>query len=216
MFVRPAIVSLALTLGAATAAAQAAPAGLTEWAIDNSHTRIGFSVAHMVVSEVDGQFKQWTGKALLDEKNLANSQVSFSADAASIDTGDAKRDEHLKSPDFFDAAKYPKVTFTSKRITKSGKGYKLEGDLTLHGVTKPVTLNATISEAVTSPWGKLVRAVQITGQIKRSDFGLNWNKTLDKGGVVVGDAVDLNLKLEINRDAAAKTAETNAQPSPKG
>jgi len=205
MFVRPAIVSLALTLGASSVLAQAAAAGTTEWAIDPSHTRIGFSVPHMVVSEVDGQFKQWTGSAFLDEKNLANSQVSFTADAASVDTGDAKRDEHLKSPDFFDSAKFPKLTFVSKRITKAGKGYKLEGDLTIHGVAKPVTLTATVSDAVTSPWGKLVRAVQITGQIKRQDFGLSWNKTLDKGGVLVGDTVNLSLKLEINRDAAPKS-----------
>jgi polyisoprenoid-binding protein YceI len=209
MFVRPLIASLALSLAASTVAAQAtpaaapAPAGLTEWSIDPSHTRVGFTVPHLVVSEVDGQFKQYKGQALLDEKNLQNSQVSFSIDAASVDTGDAKRDEHLKSPDFFDAAKFPQLTFKSTKITKSGSSYKLQGDLTIHGITKNVTLTANVSDAIANPWGSLVRAVRITGKIKRADFGLNWNKTLDKGGVVVGDTVDLNLKLELNRPATA-------------
>lgn len=205
MFVRPIIASLALSLAASTVAAQAAPAaapapaGLTEWSIDSSHTSIGFTVPHMVVSEVDGQFKQYKGQALLDEKNLQNSQVSFSIDAASVDTNDAKRDEHLRSPDFFDAAKFPQLTFKSTKITKAGSSYKLQGDLTIHGVTKNVTLTANVSDSVTSPWGKLVRSVKITGKIKRADFGLTWNKNLDKGGLLVGDTVDLNLKLEINR-----------------
>lgn len=207
MFVRPIIASLALSLAASTVAAQAAPAaapapaGLTEWTIDNSHTSIGFTVPHMVVSEVDGHFNQYKGQALLDEKNLQNSSVSFSIDAASVDTGDAKRDEHLRSPEFFDAAKFPQLTFKSTKITKAGSSYKLQGDLTIHGITKNVTLTANVSDAVANPWGKLVRAVKITGKIKRADFGLNWNKALDKGGFVVGDTVDLNLKLELNRAA---------------
>lgn len=207
MFVRPLIVSLALSLAASQVAAQAAPAaatapaGLTEWSIDSSHATVGFTVPHMVVSEVDGHFKQYKGQALLDEKNLQNSQVSFSIDAASIDTGDAKRDEHLRSPDFFDATKFPQLTFKSTKITKAGSAYKLQGELTIRGVTKPVTLTANVSDAVANPWGKLVRAVRITGKIKRQDFGLNWNKNLDKGGFVLGDTVDLNIKLELNRAA---------------
>jgi len=171
----------------------------TEWAIDATHSNIGFTVSHMVVSEVDGKFKTYTGKALLDEADLTKSTVEFSADVASVDTGDAKRDEHLKSPDFFDAAKFPKLTFTSTKITKAGKGYKLKGNLTIHGVTKEVTLDATVSAAVKNPWGKLVRAVKITGKVKRGDYGLSWNKTLDQGGVLIGDDVTLNLKLEINK-----------------
>jgi polyisoprenoid-binding protein YceI len=170
-----------------------------EWALDASHSTIGFSVAHLVVSEVEGKFKTYTGKALLEEADLTKSTVEFSADVASLDTGDAKRDEHLKSPDFFDAAKFPKLTFASTKITKAGKGYKLKGNLTIHGVTKEVTLDATVSQPIKNPWGKQVRAVKITGKLKRSDFGLSWNKTLDQGGVLVGDEVALNLKLEINK-----------------
>jgi polyisoprenoid-binding protein YceI len=223
MFVRSMIAGLALTVAASHVAAQAAPAaapapaGLTEWTIDPSHTTVGFTVPHMVVSEVDGQFKQYKGQALLDEKNLQNSKVSFTIEAASVETGDKKRDEHLRSAEFFDTAKFPQLTFKSTGISKSGAGYTLKGDLTIHGVTKPVTLTATVSDAVASPWGNLVRAVKITGKIKRADFGLNWNKALDKGGVVVGDTVDLNLKLELNRPAAQKSAAAEgAAPAPKG
>jgi polyisoprenoid-binding protein YceI len=171
----------------------------TEWAIDPAHSTIGFTVSHMVVSEVDGKFKTYTGKALLEEADLTKSTVEFSADAASISTDEAKRDEHLRSPEFLDTAKFPKLTFTSTKITKAGKGYKLKGNLTIHGVTKEVTLDATVSAAVKNPWGKLVRAVKITGKIKRADYGLNWNKTLDQGGLLIGDDVTLNLKLEINK-----------------
>jgi polyisoprenoid-binding protein YceI len=190
------LTSLALATSLLALPALAEP---TEWALDTSHSTVGFTVSHMVVSEVDGKFKTYTGKALLDESDLTKSTVEFSADVASIDTGDAKRDEHLKSPDFFDAAKFPKLTFVSTKITKAGKGYKLKGNLTIHGVTKEVTLDATVSQAVKNPWGKQVRAVKITGKVKRSDFGLSWNKTLDQGGVLVGDEVTLELKLEINK-----------------
>jgi polyisoprenoid-binding protein YceI len=170
-----------------------------EWAIDGAHSHVGFTVPHMVVSEVDGEFKTFSGKALIDEKDLTKSAVEFSADAASVDTDNADRDKHLKSPEFFDAAKFPKVTFKSTKISKAGKGYKLTGDLTIHGVTKSVTLDATVSQAITNPWGKEVRGVKITGKIKREDFGLTWNKALDKGGVVVGNDVSLAIKLELNK-----------------
>ena len=211
MHIRPILASLVLSLAASHALAQApakpaapakTPAGLTEWTIDPSHSHIGFSVPHMVVSEVEGKFKQWKGTVQLDEKALDKSQVSFTIEAASIDTADAKRDEHLLSPDFLDAKKFPQLSFKSTKITKAGTGYTLQGNLTIHGVTKPVSLTATVSDALTSPWGNLVRAVKITGKLDRGDFGLKWNKTLDKGGLLVGDKVDLNIKLELNRPAA--------------
>jgi polyisoprenoid-binding protein YceI len=160
---------------------------------------VGFSVTHMVVSEVDGEFKKFSGKALLDDKDLTKSSVEFSIDAASINTDNADRDKHLRSPDFFDAEKFPKLTFQSTKITKAGKGYKLKGNLTIHGVTKEVTLDAQVSEPIANPWGKQVRGVKITGKVKREDFGLAWNKTLDKGGLVVGSEVALNIKLELNK-----------------
>jgi polyisoprenoid-binding protein YceI len=175
------------------------PAGPSEWSVDQAHTRIGFSVPHMVVSSVDGEFKQFSAKVLLDEKNLGNSQLEFSAQVASIDTGVADRDKHLRSGDFFDAEHYPQISFKSTKITKSGKGYKIKGDLTIRGVTKPVTLDATLSEAVQSPWGKQVRAAHVTGKVKREDFGVSWNKALDKGGLLVGSEVAIDIKLELNK-----------------
>lgn len=193
---RPSIA--ALTLAASLFAGQAF-AQSTEWAIDATHAYIGFAAPHMVVSEVEGQFKTFSGKVMLDEKDLTKSTVEFSADVASVDTDNADRDKHLKSPDFFDAAKFPKISFVSESIKKSGKGYKVTGNLTMRGVTKKVTLDATISESVVNPWGKSVRAVKVSGKINRQDFGVSWNKSLDKGGVLVGDEVTLNVKLELNK-----------------
>jgi polyisoprenoid-binding protein YceI len=171
----------------------------SEWAIDAGHTRVGFSITHMVISEVDGDFKKFSGKALLDDKDLTKSSVEFSIDAASINTDNADRDKHLRSPEFFDVEKFPKLTFQSTKITKAGKGYKLKGNLTIHGVTKEVTLDALVSEPVANPWGKQVRGVKINGKVKREDFGLTWNKALDKGGVVLGNDVTINIKLELNK-----------------
>lgn len=196
MLPRKALQSLALacSLFALPVLAEPAP-----WAIDPAHTRVGFSVPHLVVSEVEGAFKTFTGSALLEEKDLTKSQVELSIDAASIDTGNADRDKHLKGADFFDVQNHPKITFKSAKITKAGKGYKLKGDLTIRGITKPVTLDATLSEPVADPWGKQVRAGKITGKIKRSDFGISWNKTLDKGGVLVGEDVALDIKIELTK-----------------
>jgi polyisoprenoid-binding protein YceI len=179
--------------------AGSALAAQSEWSIDKDHSQVGFTVDHMVVSEVDGQFKSYSGKALLDDADLTKSQVEFTADVGSVDTGNQKRDEHLRGADFFDAAKYPQLTFKSTKITKAGKGYKLKGQLTLHGVTKEVTLDATVSQAVKNPWGKQVRAVKITGDLKRADFGLTWNKSLDQGGLLIGDTVEVDVKLELNQ-----------------
>lgn len=170
-----------------------------EWAIDGSHSRVGFSVPHMVVSEVDGRFKSVTGKVVLDDADLTKSTVQIEIDANSIDTEDQKRDEHLKSPDFFDTAKNPKITFKSTSIKKAGKAFKVTGDLTMRGVTKPVTLDVELSKEVKNPWGKLVRGVKVKGKLNRQDFGIAWNKSLDVGGVVVGDEVTLNIQLELNK-----------------
>jgi polyisoprenoid-binding protein YceI len=196
-----AAVFVALTSASALAENTASPAGeqLSEWAIDAAHARVGFTVPHMVVSEIDGQFKNFSGKVQLDERDLTHSKLEFSAEVASIDTGLADRDKHLKGPDFFDAEKFPTIQFNSTSIKKSGKGYKITGDLTMRGVTKRVTLDATLSAAVVNPWGKQVRAARITGAIQRQDFGVSWNKSLDKGGVVVGETVSLDVKLELNK-----------------
>ena len=195
-----AVIGSSLALLGAVALARPALADTTEWTLDGTHSRVGFSVSHMVVSSVSGRFKQFSGKVELDEANLTKSQVDVSIKTESIDTDDAKRDEHLRSPDFFDAKKFPTLTFKSTKIAKvGGKKYKLTGDLTLHGVTKNVTLDAEISDAVKNPWGKMVRSVKLGGKIKRGDFELKWNKALEAGGVLVGDDVTLDIQVEVDK-----------------
>lgn len=179
--------------------ASVAHADAVEWKLDGSHTNIGFSVPHLVVSSVEGRFKEATASVKLDDADLTKSQVSIDINAASIDTGDAKRDDHLKAPDFFDVKKYPKVTFKSTKIAKSGAGYKLTGDLTIRDVTKSVTLDAKLSAPVKTPWGNHARAAKVTGKVKRGDFGLKWNKALETGGVVVGEEVTINVTAEVTK-----------------
>jgi polyisoprenoid-binding protein YceI len=176
-----------------------AHADSVEWKLDTSHTSVGFSVPHLVVSSVDGRFKEATAKINLDEADLTKSQVSVEINAASIDTGDQKRDDHLKAPDFFDAKKFPKLTFKSTKIAKAGAGFKLTGDLTIRDVTKSVTLDATVSAPVKTPWGNQARAAKVSGKIKRGDFGLKWNKALETGGVVVGEEVTIDVKAEVTK-----------------
>jgi polyisoprenoid-binding protein YceI len=176
-----------------------AHADSVEWKLDTSHTSVGFSVPHLVVSSVDGKFTKATAAIKLDDADLTKSQVSVDIDATSIDTGDAKRDDHLKGPDFFDAKKFPKLTFKSTKIAKAGAGYKLTGDLTIRDVTKSVTLDATLSAPVKTPWGNQARAAKLNGKISRGAFGLKWNKALETGGVVVGDEVTITVKAEVTK-----------------
>jgi polyisoprenoid-binding protein YceI len=179
--------------------ASAASADSAEWAIDGSHSHVGFTISHLVVSSVNGRFKDVSGKVLLDEADLTKSQVDLAIKVDSIDTDEVKRDEHLKSPDFFDSKKFPQITFHATKIAKGGKGYKVTGDLTIRDVKKSVTLDGTLSQPIKSPWGKQVRGAKFEGKIKRGDFGLKWNKALEAGGVVVGEEVALDVALEINK-----------------
>jgi polyisoprenoid-binding protein YceI len=190
---------IALALAFALAAL---PAAATEWALDDTHTEIGFSVRHMMVTDVKGAFDKYTGVINIDEKDPTKSVVNVDIDVNSVNTKVAKRDAHLKGPDFFDAANHPKMTFKSTKIEKGAKAntYKVTGDLTMRGVTKPVTLDVEVSDAWTDPkdWGGNVhRGVKATGKINRQDFGLKWQTKLDKGGVVAGDEVTLNINAEL-------------------
>ena len=190
----------ALILLGAAAFARPAAADTAEWALDGAHSRVGFSVSHLVVSSVSGRFKQMSGKVELDEANLTKSQVDITIKVDSIDTDEPNRDKHLRSPDFFDALKYPTMTFRSTKIAKAGGNkYRLTGDLTLHGVTKPVTLDATVSDPIKSMNGKMMRAVKLVGKLKRGDYGLKWNKALEAGGLAVGDEVTLDIQVELNK-----------------
>ncbi|MCK6544732.1 YceI family protein [Myxococcota bacterium] len=194
-----------LTLAAMLAAPSAAQA--SQWELDASHSRIGFKVRHMMVTNTRGQFSKFTGTVNLDDKNPVKSSVELSIDVDSIDTADEKRDGHLKSPDFFDAAKFPKMTFKSTKIEKAGKGYKVTGDLTIRDVTKPVTLTVEgPAKPAKDPWGNMRSGVSATGVINRKDFGLTWNAALETGGVAVGEEVTLEIEVELMQKPAAAPA----------
>ncbi|HEY6912154.1 MAG TPA: YceI family protein [Myxococcales bacterium] len=179
------------------AAALAAPAfAATTYDIDASHSATSFAVKHLVISSVRGQFTKTTGAIQYDEANPARSTVEATIDASSIDTRDPKRDEHLKSADFFDVAKYPTLSFKSTSVAKAGKDkLEVDGELTLHGVTRPVKLAVTTTPSVKGMYGETRRGFSATTTIHRKDFGLTWNKTVE-AGPVVGDDVTITLDVE--------------------
>lgn len=170
--------------------------------VDTAHASAQFKVRHLMVSNVRGELGPVSGELTLDPNDIARSRVAITIDVRGIDTRNADRDTHLKSPDFFDVAQYPSATFDSTRIEgRGGNEYTVTGDLTLHGVTRPVTLEVELSEAVADPWGNVKRGAAATGKINRKDFGLNWNAAMEAGGVVVGEQVDVTIELELVRKA---------------
>jgi polyisoprenoid-binding protein YceI len=194
-----------LMIGAALLAVPALSQA-AEWDIDPGHSNVAFSVKHLMVSNVKGTFSKVKGTAAWNKPDYSDAKVDVTVDVASIDTREPKRDEHLKSPDFFDAAKFPTMSFKSKKVTKGKDGHlTLTGDLTLHGVTKEVAFDVTAPAAeVKDPWGMQRTGVEATAKIKRKDFGLTWNKALEAGGVAVGDEVSIDLALELTKKQAAK------------
>jgi polyisoprenoid-binding protein YceI len=167
--------------------------------LDMAHSSIEFSVKHMMVSNVKGSFDKFDGTISFDPDNIANSSVQFSIDVASVNTKNEKRDEHLRSADFFDAANHPEITFTSEKISKKGDGYVATGTLVIHGVSKKVDLPFVLNGPVQSPWGQTVMGVEVNYQLNRKDYGLVWNKTMDNGGLVVGDDVKIEINLEASK-----------------
>lgn len=158
--------------------------------VDIEHSNVGFKIKHLMISNVKGHFSKFSGTYDLDNGVLKS--LNGTIETASIDTGIEKRDNHLRSADFFEVEKYPQITF---KMT-SFKEEEVTGDLTIHGVTKSVTLEAEVSGAVKDPWGNMRSGISLEGEIKRSDFGLKWNEVLEAGGVVVGDEVKLSIELE--------------------
>ena len=183
--------------------ALALPALAADYNIDSAHSAAQFSVRHLMVSNVRGEFSKVTGKVAYDDANPGAITVEASVDVATVSTREPKRDEHLKSPDFFDAAKYPTFTFKSKSAKKTADGLDVTGDLTIHGVSKPVVLHVSgITKEIKDPFGMLRRGATATTVINRKDFGVSWNKDLDGGGVVVGEEVTITLDLEVARKPA--------------
>lgn len=197
----------AITLLAAATLA-VSPALAAEFTIDGSHSGAHFTVRHMMVTNVKGDFAGVAGKIVWNG-DPKTASVDATIDATTIDTGVDKRDEHLRSADFFDVAKYPTVTFKSKKVEGAGAGkLKVTGDLTMHGVTKEVVLDVDGPTAeFKNPWGKTVIGASASTVVKRTDFGLTWNKALETGGVVVGEDVKISIELElVKSDAPAKAS----------
>jgi polyisoprenoid-binding protein YceI len=170
---------------------------MANWIIDPAHSEIGFKVKHLVISTVSGKFTSFEGKVEADKDDFTDARISFSADINSIHTGNDQRDGHLKSADFFDAASHPKLTFMSTAVQKkSDTDYKVTGDLTIRGTTKPVELNVEFGGTQKDFSGNTVAGFEITGKINRKEFGLHWNGITEAGSIVVSDEVRLILAVE--------------------
>ena len=208
------VLTLALASGAyaadkaKSAAKAAAPAAASAaiapgvYNVDPMHSSVNFEIPHLVISSVEGKFKTFTGKLTIDP-TFAKSSLTAEADIASIDTSVADRDNHLKSPDFFDATKYPKMTFKSTSITGDEKSFKLTGDLTIKGVTKKVTFNGSYKGSVKDAYGNNKAAFVADAKINRQEFGLTWSKAVE-AGPVVGDEVTITLKIQAAQEVAKK------------
>lgn len=183
-----------------------ASAAAGSWQIDPNHSAAQFAVRHLGISTVRGAFTKVSGTASLDDKDISKSSVEVTIDATSVDTRVPNRDDDLRSDHFFDVAKYPTITFKSKKVEQVAPGkLKVTGDLTIHGTTKEVVLEVDGPTApVKDPWGNQRIAASATTKINRQDYGVKWNATMDNGGVVVGDDVDITLDVELVQPKAAK------------
>jgi polyisoprenoid-binding protein YceI len=179
---------------------------MTIWNFDTTHSSVNFHVRHLMVSKVHGRFASWSGNLVFDPEDPTRSSVEVVIDAGSVDTKEPKRDEHLRSPDFFDVEKYPQLTFKSTKVDKtSDDTLDVHGDLTIHGVTRPVVLTVEIGGVAKDPWGGTRAGFSAKTSISRKDFGLTWNVALETGGILVGDKIDIGLEIEAIQ-AAQKAA----------
>jgi polyisoprenoid-binding protein YceI len=172
------------------------------WAIDASHSKIGFRVKHLMISNVLGNFREFEGKITTVGNDFSTAEISVSLNAASVDTEIADRDTHLKSADFFDVAAFPKITFTGSALKDLGDDiYELTGDLVIKGVSNKVVLSVEFGGIMADPWGNLKAGFSITGKINRKDWGLNWNAALEAGGVLVSEEVKIACDIELVKAA---------------
>ena len=168
----------------------------TTWTIDPSHTTVEFVAKHMMITTVKGRFAELTGTIVAVETNLADSSVEVTLQAASLGTHSEQRDAHLRSPDFLDVERYPEVTFNSTAIRGTKESFKLTGDLTIRGVTRPITLDATFEGEGKDPWGGTRASFSAHGKFDRRDFGLTWNVALETGGILVSNEVKINVEAQ--------------------
>ena len=177
------------------------------WQVDGAHSAVSLTVRHMVISKVRGRFSKWSAKLALDTADLARSSVDVEIDAASIDTGVADRDAHLRSPDFLDAQKYPTLRYRSRRVEALSEDHlRVVGDLTIRDVTREGVLDGESGGQGKDPWGNQRVGFTATASLNRKDFGLTWNQALETGGVLVADRVDVEIELQAIRQAASKAA----------
>ena len=169
----------------------------TKWAIDPTHSEIGFKVKHMMFTNVSGTFAAYDATITTEDDNFENANFEFSANIDSISTNNTDRDNHLKSADFFDADNFPKLTFKASSFTKDGDDYEITGDLSIKEVTKPVKFPVEFSGLMKDPWGNTKAGLNIYGKINRKDWGLNWNSALETGGVLVSEEVKLEIELQL-------------------
>ena len=174
-----------------------APQTLTTWTIDPSHSNVEFAVRHLMISTVKGRFGEVSGTVVADPASPTTGKVDITIGVASVDTREAQRDAHLRSADFFDAENFPSMTFRSTRIEGQGDRFKVAGDLTIRGVSRPVVLDVTSEGVGKDPWGGERAGFSAVTRIKRSEFGLTWNQALETGGVVVGDEIKISLDVEL-------------------
>ncbi|MCE7927020.1 MAG: polyisoprenoid-binding protein [Chloroflexi bacterium CFX7] len=171
------------------------------WAIDPTHSTIGFSGKHMLISTVRGQFRTWSADAAIDEQKLENSKATVRIDAASVETGVEQRDNHLRSADFFDVENHPEIVFSLKSVTPDGEDYRLAGDLTIRGTTREVVLKGSVDGPLQDPWGGVRIGVSAEGKLNRNDWGLTFNSVLPTGGLVVGDQIKISIDAELVKAA---------------
>ena len=175
---------------------------MATYKIDPAHSEINFKIKHLMITNVTGSFTKFEGGMESDKDDFTDAKIHFEAETASITTHNEQRDGHLRSAEFFDAEKFPKVTFDSTSFEKKGEDdYTLTGNLTMHGVTKFVTLDAELGGVTTDPWGQSKVGFEIAGRINRKEFGLEWNTPLETGGVMLGDEVKLQINVQLVKQA---------------
>jgi polyisoprenoid-binding protein YceI len=197
---------LAVATGLAAVLSLPAIAGTTTWKVDPAHSAAQFGVTHLMLSTVRGEFHNVNGTIVVDDKDITKSTVDVTIDATTLDTREPARDKDVKSANFLDIEKFPTLTFKSTKVEQAGAGkLKVSGDLTIHGVTKSVVLDVDGPKpAIKDPWGLQRSAVSATTKINRKDFGVSWNKTMDNGGAIVGDELNITLDVEMIQPPAGK------------
>lgn len=188
------LIALILIFGVSSAIAA------EKFALDAAHSHVGFKVSHMVISKVKGTFHDVSGTLMYDENDPTKSTVEVLIDVSSIDTDNKDRDDHLRSPDFFDAASHPNIIFKSKQIKKTEDGFVAVGDFTIKDQTRTLELPFVITGQITDPWGNERIGVEAETEIDRTNYGITWNKTLDKGGLVVGNDVEIEISVEFVKE----------------